>query len=102
MVASGSASDQRTPPANEGGSKKMLVRSLGWKDPWRRTWQPHQYSCLENRVDSGAWQATLLRVTKSDMTEAANIPETTGRVRLGMGADCGSVLQMEPTGLGGG
>ena len=26
---------------------------------------PFQYSCLENPVDSGAWQATVRRVTKS-------------------------------------
>ena len=26
---------------------------------------PHQYSCLENPMDRGAWQATVHRVTKS-------------------------------------
>ena len=26
---------------------------------------PLQYSCLENPVDRGAWQATVLRVAKS-------------------------------------
>ena len=26
---------------------------------------PLQYSCLENPMDSGAWQATVHRVTKS-------------------------------------
>ena len=32
---------------------------------------PLQYSCLENPVDRGAWQTTVLRVAKSwDMTEA--------------------------------
>ena len=30
-----------------------------------------QYSCLENPMDRGAWQATVRRVAKgSDMTEA--------------------------------
>ena len=29
------------------------------KIPWRRTWHPLQYSCLENRMDRGAWWATL-------------------------------------------
>ena len=24
------------------------VRSLGWEDPWRRTWQPTPVFCLEN------------------------------------------------------
>ena len=26
------------------------------KFPWRRAWQPLQYSCLENSTDRGAWQ----------------------------------------------
>ena len=30
---------------------------------------PLQYSCLENPMDRGAWQATVHRVTESDMTE---------------------------------
>ena len=29
------------------------------KIPWRREWQPLQYSCLENPVDRGAWRATV-------------------------------------------
>ena len=29
------------------------------KIPWRREWQPLQYSCLENPVDRGAWWATV-------------------------------------------
>ena len=31
---------------------------------------PHQYSCLENPMDGGAWQATVHRVTESDTTKA--------------------------------
>ena len=31
---------------------------------------PLQYSCLENPMDRGAWQATVYRITKS-RTEAA-------------------------------
>ena len=30
---------------------------------------PVQYSCLENLMDRGAWQATVPRVAESDMTE---------------------------------
>ena len=33
--------------------------------PWRRAWQPTQYSCLENDMDSVAWQTILHRVTPS-------------------------------------
>ena len=35
------------------------------KIPWRRKWQPTWYSCLENSMDSGAWQATVHGVSKS-------------------------------------
>ena len=31
---------------------------------------PLQYSCLENPMDRGGWQATAHRVTQSGMTEA--------------------------------
>ena len=31
---------------------------------------PLQYSCLENPMDRGAWQATVHRVTESDMTRS--------------------------------
>ena len=30
---------------------------------------PLQYSCLENPMDRGTWQASVHRVTESDMTE---------------------------------
>ena len=33
--------------------------------PWRRTWQPTQYSCLENPMDRGAWWATVHGDAKS-------------------------------------
>ena len=29
------------------------------KIPWRRVWQPLQYSCLENPMDRGDWGATV-------------------------------------------
>ena len=32
--------------------------------------RPLQYSCLENPMDRGAWQATVHRVTESGVTEA--------------------------------
>ena len=31
---------------------------------------PLQYSCLENHLDRGAWQALVHEVAESDMTEA--------------------------------
>jgi len=38
--------------------QEMPVQSLGQDDPV-------EYSCLENPMDRGAWQATVHRVTKS-------------------------------------
>ena len=46
-------------------TQEMPVQSLGQEDPWRRKWQPIQYSCLENPMDRGAWWATGHEVTKS-------------------------------------
>ena len=42
------------------------VRSLGWEDsPREGNGNLLQYSCLENPMDRGAWQATVHRVTQS-------------------------------------
>ena len=47
----------------------MLVPSLGQEDsPGGGRGNPLQYSCLENPMDGGAWQATVHGVTGSDMT----------------------------------
>ena len=50
----------------------MPVQSLGGENPWSRKQQPIQYCCLENPMDRGAWQATVLRVEESDMTEVTS------------------------------
>ena len=39
------------------------VQSLVGKISWRRKWL--QYSCLENSMERGAWQATVQGITKS-------------------------------------
>ena len=50
--------------------QETWVRSLGYEDcPGEGNGNPLQYSCLENPMDGGAWQATVHGVTKSDMTE---------------------------------
>ena len=46
------------------------VRDLGsipqlGRSPGEGSGNPLQYSCLENPMDRGAWQATVHRVTKS-------------------------------------
>ena len=41
------------------------VRLLGWEDhPGEVNDTPLQYSCLENLMDRGAWQATVHGVTR--------------------------------------
>ena len=50
--------------AGDLGSIPGLGRSLG-----EGNGNPLQYSGLDNFMDGGAWQATVNRVTESDMTE---------------------------------
>ena len=52
-------------PANAGDTgNEGLIPGLG-KSPGEGNGNPLQYSCLENPLDRGAWQATVRRVTKS-------------------------------------
>ena len=51
--------------------KKTWVQSLGWEDPPEKNSFPLHYSCLENSMDRGAWQATVRGVTKSQ-TQLSN------------------------------
>ena len=39
--------------------QKIQVQSLGWEDPLEGNGNPLQYSCLENYMDRGAWQASV-------------------------------------------
>ena len=55
----------KNPPANTGASRDMgLIPGLG-RFPGGGNGKLIQYSCLENPVDRGAWQATVYGVTKS-------------------------------------
>ena len=46
--------------------QETLVASLDREDsPGEGNGYPLQYSCLENSMDRGAWQATVLEVAKS-------------------------------------
>ena len=52
-------------PANSGDSKDTgLIPGLG-RDPGEGNGNPLQYSCLENPMDRGAWQAAEHGVAKS-------------------------------------
>ena len=43
--------------------KESQVQSLVWKDSLEKN--PLQYSCLENSIDRGAWQAIVHGIAKS-------------------------------------
>ena len=45
-----------------------LIPGLG-RSPGEGNGNPLQYSCLENSMDRGTWQATVHGIAKSDMTE---------------------------------
>ena len=46
-------------------TQETLVRSLGLEDsPRVGNGNPLQYSCLENSMNRGAWQATVYGITK--------------------------------------
>ena len=46
--------------------QETRVGSLGWEDPLEEEMATHSsYSCLENPMDKGAWQAVVHKVTQS-------------------------------------
>ena len=49
--------------------QETWVQSLGQEDPLEKegNGNPLQYSCLENSVDRGAWQATVHGITKTQL-----------------------------------
>jgi len=52
-------------PANAGGIRDEGLIPGSGISPGRGHGNPLQYSCLENPVNRGAWQATVRRDTKS-------------------------------------
>ena len=49
-------------PANAGDTGSILGSE---RSPGEGNGNPHQYSCLENSIDKGVWQATVHGVTKN-------------------------------------
>ena len=58
------------PPGNAGDVKGAVSVLGSGRSPGGGHGKPLQYSCPENPVDTGAWQATVHRVTESNTTEA--------------------------------
>ena len=55
----------KNPPANAGDTRDMdLIPGLG-RSPGGGSGHPFHYSCLENPMDRGTWQAIVHGVRKS-------------------------------------
>ena len=55
----------KNPPANSGDVRDTGSIPGSGSSPGEKQGNPLQYTCLENSMDSGAWQATVHGVTKS-------------------------------------
>ena len=65
MRASQVALVKKIPPANEGDIRDVgLIPGLG-RSPRGGNGNPLQYSCLENSIDRGAWQAIVHGIANS-------------------------------------
>ena len=58
---------QENPPANAGEKRDMGSIPGSGRSPGGGHGNPFQYSCLENLIDRGTWQATVHRVTQSQI-----------------------------------
>ena len=58
----------KNPHANAGDVRDMGLIPGSGRSPVGGHGNPLQDSCLENPMDRGAWQATIHRVTDSNMT----------------------------------
>ena len=61
----------KNPSADAGDMRDVGLIPQSGRPPGEGNGNSLQHSCLENPMDRGAWQATVHRVTESDMTEAA-------------------------------
>ena len=59
----------KNPPAKARDVKYLGSIIGSGRSPGEENGNPLQYSCLENPMDRGTWQATVHAVTESDTTE---------------------------------
>ena len=82
-----------------------MIPGLG-RSPGGRRGNPFQYSCLENSLDRGAWQATVHKVAKSHIQLkllgahpcdgiAKTVTETTNSYHLGKGSSNVSLCHLK-------
>ena len=57
----------KNPPANAGDSRDTGSIPGSGRSPGEGNGNPLQYSCLENPMDRGAWQATVHEATDSQI-----------------------------------
>ena len=60
----------KNPFASSGDVRDVSSIPGSGRSPGEGHGNPLQYSCLENPMDRGAWQATVHRVAESDTTRA--------------------------------
>ena len=67
----------KNPPANAGGPRDAGSIPGSGRSPGEGHGNPFQYSCLENPMGRGIWQATVYRVDKeSETTEQLSTAHT--------------------------
>ena len=59
------SAEGKNPSANAGDARDVGLIPGSGRSPGGGNDNPLQYSCLENPMDRGVWQATVHRVTKS-------------------------------------
>ena len=59
----------KNPPANAGDTGDLGSIPGSGRSPGRGHGNLPQYSCLENPMNKGAWQATVHKIAESDRTE---------------------------------
>ena len=67
----------KNPPASAGDTRDVDLIPGSGRSPGGGNGNPLQYSCLENSVDRGAWQAIVHEVSESDTNEHStqnNVP----------------------------